>query len=108
MQWLKHAFAVDAPEGEPPVAQREVVDALCLAIVQRHLTVPALAFLELARPLNYFGAQTLYFLAPFLSALTASPAHQHLAAFLERRDSVESICKRIEVLEEQAQGQERT
>ncbi len=106
MQWLRHAFAVDAIDEEPSNAEQQVVESLCRGIVRRHLSAPALAFLEMSRPLNYFGAQALYVLAPFLSVLTSSSGHRHLAEFLERRDSVDRLCRRIEALEAEAVKQE--
>mgnify|MGYP006969563281 CR=1 FL=1 len=104
MQWLKHAFAVDPPgPAEPSDEQRAAVELICLQIVRRQLTTPALVFLEMARPLNFIGAQTLHFLGPFLSALSEpgahAEAHKHLAQFLERRGSIDYICGRIEELE---------
>lgn len=108
MEWLKHAFAVDTDDdAEPTAEQRAVVEKLCRRIVRRHLTTPALAFLEMVRPLNYLGAQTLYFFAPLISAATASTGHQHLAAFLERRGSIDVICRRIEELEAEAETRSR-
>lgn len=102
MDWLKHAFAVNPPLPDPAPEQLQIVEQLCGEIVRRGLATPALAFLEMSRPLNYLGAQALYFWGPFLSALFAGPAHQHLAAFLERRDAIDRLCQRIEELEQQS------
>ncbi len=104
MQWLKHAFAVDPPgPAQPTDDQRAAVETVCHEIVRRRLVTPSLVFLEMARPLNFLGAQTLHFLSPFLSVLSerqATPdAHKHLAQFLERRGSIDYICGRIEDLE---------
>jgi len=104
VQWLKHAFALDPPgPAEPTEQQRAVVEAICSEIVRRRLVTPSLVFLEMARPLNFIGAQTLHFLSPFLSVLTErganADAHKHLAAFLECRGSIDYICGRIEELE---------
>ena len=103
MKWLKHAFAVDPPgPAEPNPEQRAAVDKVCSEIVRRHLTTPALIFLEASRPLNYLGSQTLHFFAPFISAFTNSSGHEHFALFLEHRGSIEYICRRIEDLEDEA------
>jgi len=99
MQWLKHAFAVDPPgPAEPTEAQRAVVDGVCRKVVERGMTTPALLVLEMSRPLNYVGAQSLHFFAPIVSALTDARGHRHFAEFLERRGSVEYLCRRIEQL----------
>ncbi|MGH7200971.1 MAG: hypothetical protein ACREJB_10235 [Planctomycetaceae bacterium] len=112
MQWLKHAFAVDPPGPiEPTDEQRPVVEAVCRQIARRHLATPALAFLAMSRPLNYLGSQALHFFAPFISAVTDAEGHKHFAAFLEKRGSIDYLCRRIEELEAEAErharGEER-
>ena len=103
LKWFKHAFAVDKPgPAEPTPQQKEVVDKICSQIIKRHLTTPALAFLEMSRPLNFIGSQTMHFFAPFLSVLTESQGHRHFAQFLEQRGSIDYICQRIEELETEA------
>ena len=129
MNWLQHAFDTSGPAGPPSAAQFELVEKLCHEIVRRRLALPALVFLEMSRPLNTLSAQVLHFLAPILgmfagrveppappvSEATPPPpaAHELLAQFLERPDSVEHLCGRIEALEKQraaaeeiTQGQE--
>lgn len=107
MRWLKHAFAVDSPEPvQPTPEQQAAVDAVCRQVVKRHLATPALAFLEMSRPLNYVGSQTMHFFAPFLSVLTQSQGHRHFAAFLEHRSSIDYLCQRIEELEADATRKE--
>jgi len=100
VQWLKHALAVE-PEGptEPTPEQNSVVEKVCVEIVRRHLSTPALLFLEMSRPLNFLGAQAMHFFAPFVSAITNSEGHRHFAAFLEHRGSIDYIVGRVEELE---------
>jgi hypothetical protein len=95
-RWLEHAFAVNNTPAEPTPVQLAVVDKLCQEVVRRRLTPAALAFLEMSRPLNFLGAQSLHFFAPLISAIAQGNDHIHLAAFLERRDAVSRICGRIE------------
>jgi len=100
VKWLKHAFAVEAPgPAEPTEPQRSAVDAVCTEIVKRWLSTPSLLFLEMSRPLNFIGSQSLHFFAPFISALTDAEGHKHFADFLENRGSIDYICRRIEQLE---------
>ena len=100
MEWLKHAFAVEPPGvAEPTDEQRDVADRLCMAIVRRHMTAPALVFLEMARPLSFVGAQTLHFFMPFLSLLADTQAPAHFATFLEQRGAIDYLCRRLERLE---------
>jgi len=100
VHWLKHAFAVETPgAAEPTEQERELVERLCAAIVRRRLTPAALVFLEMARPLNFLGAQALHFFMPFVSAVTDADGPKHFAAFLEKRGSIEYITRRLEELE---------
>lgn len=97
---FKHAFAVESPDPiEPTDEQRPVVERLCREIVRRRLSVPALLALEMSRPLGYLAAQAIHFLTPLIATVTDAEGHKHLAAFLERRQSVEYLCTRIEALE---------
>lgn len=109
MKWLKHAFAVDPPgPAEPTPEQRPAVEKVCREIVRRHMTTPALLFLECARPLNYIGSQMMHFFQPMVSVLSDSQGPRHFAMFLEHRGSIEYICRRIEDLEHEATQREKT
>ena len=108
MQWLKHAFAVDPPgPAEPTDAQRPVVERICREVVRRHLTTPALLFLEMSRPLNNVGAHLLHFFTPVLSVFADAAQLREFARFLERRGSIDFLCRRIEDLEAAATKRER-
>ncbi|MEE8399289.1 MAG: hypothetical protein V3S89_09810 [Desulfobacterales bacterium] len=99
-EWLKKAFAIEAPnDGAPTDAQKAVVDRICREVARRHMTTPALIFLESFRPLNHIGSQVMYFFQPFVSAILTSQAYQHFAEFLEQRSSVDYLCQRIEYFE---------
>jgi hypothetical protein len=100
VRWLKHAFAVDPPgPAEPTPEQRAAVQRICEEIVRRRMTTPALVFLEMSRPLNYLGAQTLHFFRPFVSAFTTTEQYAQFAAFLEHRGSIDYLCRELERLE---------
>lgn len=107
MQWLKHAFAVEKPGiAEPSQSQRPAVERICREIVRRRLSTPAIFGLEMAKPLNYLGAQSMHFFAPFISVFTDSDGHREFASYLERRGSIEYICRRIEQLEHESSERE--
>ena len=128
MNWLQHAFDTSGPDEPPTPAQLELVEKLCREVVRRRLALPALVFLEMSRPLNTLSAQALHFLAPMLGmfsgpraadASLASPpdaepippppaAHELLAQFLERPDSVGFLCDRIEILEKERAAAEES
>lgn len=106
--WLRHAFAIEsADEVELTESQRATIDLLCRHVVARELTTPALLFLETVRPLNYVTAQTLQFFAPFLSSAGNSHVAAELTEFLERRGSIDVLCRRIEELERERTSKPR-
>ena len=103
MKGWRHAFAVDPPgPAEPDEMQRDVIDRLCRAVVRRQMTTPALFALEMSRPLNYMGSQAMHFFRPIVSTLFDTARYQALAEFLEKRGSVEYVCRRLEAMEEEA------
>jgi hypothetical protein len=107
MNWIRHAFALDPPgPAEPTEAERPIVDRVCLEIVRRHLTTPALIFLEMSRPLNSLAANAIHFFSPLLSVLVTGDEHRRFAEFLERRGSIDHLSRRIEQLEQKAQSAE--
>ncbi len=109
MKWLKHAFAVDPPgPADPTPEQRKAVEKVCREVVRRHLTTPALLFLECARPLNYIGSQMMHFFQPMISVFTDTEGPKQFALYLERRGSIEYICRRIEDLEHEATKRDKT
>ena len=107
LNWLKHAFAVDDGPVEPTPEQAKAVDAVCREVVKRHMTTPALLFLEMSRPLNYIGSQAMHFFQPMISAISDAAGPKHFAEFLEHRGSIEYICRRIEDLEAEAVAVEK-
>ncbi|MCA9115729.1 MAG: hypothetical protein KDA79_11640 [Planctomycetaceae bacterium] len=104
LQWLKHAFAVEPPGPAVPAEgrQRELLEKLCREVVRRRMTVPAQFALETCRPLRFAGSQALLFFSPLVSAVSDSSAPADLAAFLERRGSIDWICQRLDQLEQEA------
>lgn len=102
-KWLKHAFAIETSGTEEPSEEvRSIVDRLCREVIRRHLTTPALMALEMSRPLNFIGAQTLHFFTPMLSAITDATGYVRFAEFLEQRGSIDYLCERLEAAEHDA------
>ncbi len=94
--WLRNAFAV-SPHLEPPTEdQRILLEKVSREIVKRGMTTPALAFLEMSRPMNYLGAQALHFFAPLLTSVFDTQAYEQFSKFLERRDAIDIWCEQIE------------
>jgi hypothetical protein len=105
MEWLKHAFAVDAPgPAQPDEAQALIIERVCREVVRRRLVAPALMVLEMGRPLNHLSAQVLHFFQPFVTVLGGAAAYDQFASFLERRGSLDYIGARIESIQAETVG----
>ncbi|MCG3127788.1 MAG: hypothetical protein CHACPFDD_02660 [Phycisphaerae bacterium] len=95
--WLKHAFAVDPPgPATPSELERGLIERLVEELVRRRLTTPAVMMLECSRPLNYIGSQAMTFFGPIAELIFPRAEYRAVAAFLERRGSIEYICQRLE------------
>jgi len=103
VDWFKHAFAVNTDAPEPAEDELVAMKKVCREAVRRQLTVSAIAFLEMARPLNYLGSQTMQFFAPMMSVLVDSQSYGAFARFLERRDAIDRMLNEIERLEQIAE-----
>ena len=107
-QALKNAFAVEAPGAAEPTAQQgEIVDRVCKEVVRRGMTTPALMFLEMSRPLNFLGSQAMHFFQPIVSAVVDATGYVHFATFLERRGSIEYLCRRMERFEHERDAKQQ-
>jgi hypothetical protein len=98
--FLRNAFALDDGKPcEPTESQREVLEKLAREVAKRRLTGPALAFLEMSRPLNGLGAAAIQFFTPVASTLASPVALREFAEFLEKRGSVDCLCRMLEAAE---------
>lgn len=101
--WFKRAFAVDPPgPAVPNEAEAQLVERFAAEVVRRGLTGPALLFLECSHPLNFLTGQFLTFAAPIVQVFFKGESLRIWAEFLDRRGSVEYICRRIEAVANQA------
>lgn len=102
--WLKHAFSME-PYYEPLTPEElALLDRIARFIVRRHMTAPALLFLEMASPLNYVGSQAMAFFEPVVRSLFSATEYMELRRILERRQSVEVLMQRIEATQAEAES----
>lgn len=94
--WLRNAFAVNPHLDPPTEEQRQLVEKLSREIVKRRMVSPALAFLEMSRPMNFLGAQAMQFFAPILTTIFDAQSYEQFTRFLERRDAIDIWCDQIE------------
>ena len=105
--WLNHAFAVKAETTPPSQAELLVMERICLEVVKRRMTTPALTFLEMVKPLNYVGSQVMQFFHPMASAIADARDYATFAKFLERRDSIDPLAQMYEEKEAAADRREK-
>lgn len=74
----------------------DLLGSLAQKLVRRRLAVPAIFFLESAKPLNYVGAQAMVFFGPFVQVLFESPNYYRYTELLEQRPTVELLLQMIE------------
>ncbi|MDP7009236.1 MAG: hypothetical protein QGI78_06670 [Phycisphaerales bacterium] len=99
----KHAFHVEDQDSITPTEQQKAaIDRLCRGIIRRGLTTPAIIGVEMGRPLNFVGSQTMHFFTPLIAAFVPTDSWNAMAEFLEHRGSVDWIRNRIEELENES------
>jgi len=85
----------------PPEKVEELIDKIAHFIVDKEMEVPAIMFLETAKPLTYIASQfSLVFLWPYLSMIPENLGYNLVALFRDRKN-VEKILQRIEELKEE-------
>jgi hypothetical protein len=85
---------------EDKAFEQEIIDKIASKIVERRLSVPAVLFMEVVKPISFFGAQTLNFFGPIIeSFLKKGNRYYDFTEFLENRDNIERILCRVEELE---------
>jgi hypothetical protein len=86
------------PEELTAERRDEMVEKAARAVVRRHLETPAVAALEIHKPLSYIGGNLVLLLTPFAAPFITWKRCDELAFFLMERENVERLCRRIEEL----------
>lgn len=63
------------------------------------MTVPAVMMLESVKPLGYLGSQVMAFFEPMVRSLLSSTEYSEFRHILERREAIDVLIEKIEVLE---------
>ena len=102
---LKHAFDIGKSNNDDPTEEQKIiVDKICHEVVKRHMVLPATILLETFRPLNYIGSQIMNFFQPIVSAVLPGDGYNDFSQFLEKRGSVDYLCRRINEIENDNQN----
>ena len=89
-------FPNDPDRMALPEEEEAVLDKLAKKVVQRHMAMPAILFLESVKPLNYIGSQALVFFEPMVQSVFNFRDYDTLRSALEKRHSIEVLLLRIE------------
>lgn len=79
--------------------RNELIETVAEQVRKRGMTVPAVFFLEMHKPLGYIAGQTLIFGSGFLAPLVGPQNLQKWAKLIENPDDVERLIRRIETLQ---------
>ena len=83
----------------PQDEQEALLKKIAEQIVKRRLTVPAILFLEICKPLNFLGSQILIALNPFVGSIFNTAEYQKFALIIEKDANVELLTQLIEKLD---------
>lgn len=95
------------PPGGEAEADQALLQAIATRVVRMGLAVPAVFFLESAKPLTFIGSQALVFLEPFVKAFLNLKSYDRFTALMEDRQNVERLIQMIERSEEERAKAER-
>ncbi|MFQ6616658.1 MAG: hypothetical protein ACE5HZ_07845 [Fidelibacterota bacterium] len=87
------------------VPDRSVLTRVAEKIVDHGMSVPAVFYLEMVKPLSFIGSQALVFFGPIITSFVQSEGYYQVVELLEDRNNVEFLIQEIERLEEK-QGEE--
>jgi hypothetical protein len=78
---------------------QSITENFASEIVRRGLTVPAILFLEMHKPLSYIASQGAVVLSPFFIPFIGYDNLRILSRYIEKRENVERLICRIEELQ---------
>lgn len=84
-----------------------MIRKLAERVLKYGLSVPAILFLEMGKPLSYVGSQTMVFFAPIATSLFPGDGYNRLTRLFENRDNIERLMQEIERLEDDRQIKEK-
>ncbi len=85
--------------------EEELIKLTAKKIVDRHLSVPSILFLDITKPLNFIGAQFLNFFGPFIEPFFSKGQFYKYTKMLEKRENIEKILIEIEKMENEKKSE---
>lgn len=96
---LKQAFAIPEEDKTLTPEESELLEKIAQGVVQRRLAVPAIAFLESVKCLNFVSSQAMLFLKPIVQSIFPTQTYDKIEKLLEKRISIEYLLHAIEKIE---------
>ncbi len=95
--------ALFASSGDGKLTDDEFILKMAERVVGTGMSVPAVLFLEMGKPLSYISSQAMVFFAPIATALFPGDGYNRLSRLLEDRENVDRLMRKIEQLEDEGQ-----
>ncbi|MEZ5357351.1 MAG: hypothetical protein R3F48_00880 [Candidatus Zixiibacteriota bacterium] len=103
MSFFRDIFSVpggsEGGEKKTPADEDAVMEKVAKKVVDRHMAVPAIMFLESIKPLNYIGAQAMIFFEPIVQSVFVIKDYDVFRRAMERRENIEVLLQKIERLD---------
>lgn len=85
----------------------KLLESVAAKIVRLRMAVPAVFFLESAKPLSFVGSQALVFMEPIVKAFLTLPQYGRFTRLLEERENVERLIQAVERLDREQMNREK-
>jgi hypothetical protein len=80
---------------------KNLIDRIAQRVVEMGMSVPAVIFLEMTKPLSFVGSQVMVFFGPFVQAFFTIKDYYRFTEMVEDRINIEYLMQRIEFFEDQ-------
>lgn len=80
------------------IDDKKFLSKLANKIAELKLITPSIFFLEMVKPLNFIGSQTMVFFGPIISAFVKADGYYRAAELFEQHSSVEFLICELERL----------
>lgn len=97
----RHAFALEPALPPGRDALPDVLEKFAERVVECRVEIPAILFLEMARPLNFIGSQLIFAVTPVAGLFKTDHELNEVARALEHRGAIEKMVQRIEQLSQE-------
>ena len=94
-------------EDVPPERRDEIIDYLARRVVQFGMETPAVAFLEMNKPVTWLASQLVAFFEPYIGIVSNPRLVGEIRTLMQDRSNIDRLQDRIEELAEEQRQQQR-